>query len=164
MKSILLLLFAIPGLLSADPVKRYITLNGTRLLSKPAAFSKSLGTLHKGDVVMAEKAQNGYYKVKVTQGDLSSVSGYLSAKALQADKPRIGVMANKSGDASAEEVAAATKGFNKQVEAEYKKGNAKLDYDLVTKLEERTRIENPRESLEGFRQNGKLGEFSEEAK
>jgi len=73
------------------------------------------------------------------------------------------VMASKGSDASAEEVAAATKGFNKQVEAEYKKKNAKLDYDQVNSLLERTAFENPKENLEGFREKGKLGEFSESA-
>src|SRR5882757_9358660 len=119
MRAILLLCLALPGLLGADAVKRYVTLDGTRLLTKPAAFSKSLGTLHKGDSVMAEKAKNGYYKVKVTSGNLSQVLGYLSSRALQENRPKIGVMASKGSDASAEEVAAATKGFNKQVEAEY---------------------------------------------
>lgn len=163
MRSLILVLLALPLGLNADAVKRYVTLDGTRLLSKPAAFSKSLGTLHKGDVVMAEKARNGYYKVKVTQGNLNQVSGYLSARALQENKPKIGVMANKGSDASAEEVAAATKGFNKQVEAEYKKKNAKLDYDQVDTLMSRTQFENPKENLDGFREKGKLGEYSEAA-
>lgn len=164
MRALLLFCLCLPGLLpAAEAVKRYITLDGTRLLSKPAAFSKSLGSLKKGDTVMAEKAKNGYFKVKVSSGELSQISGYLSSRALQASKPKIGVLASKGRDASAEEVAAATKGFNKQVEAEYKKKNAKLDYDLVTTLEERTAVENPKESLEGFRENGKLGEFSESA-
>jgi uncharacterized protein YgiM (DUF1202 family) len=162
MNRIFLLCLALPSLLSAEAVKRYVTLDGTRLLSKPAAFSKSLGSLKKGDAVMAEKAANGYYKVKVQSGSHAQDTGYLSGRALQENKPRIGVVA-KSQDASAEEVAAATKGFNKQVEAEYKKKNAKLDYDQVTKLEQRTAVENPKESLADFRESGKLGEFSEGA-
>lgn len=167
MRALLFVCLALPGLLSADAVKRYVTLDGTRLLSKPAAFSKSYGTLKKGQAVMAEKAPSGYYKVKLILRDGEEREhsiGYLSSRALQENRPKIGSSAAKSQDASAEEVAAATKGFNKQVEAEYKKGNAKLDYDLVTKLEDRTRFEKPRESLEEFREKGKLGEFSEAAK
>jgi hypothetical protein len=109
---------------------------------------------------------NGYYKVKLVlpEGETREHStGYLSAKALQANRPKIGVAA-KSSDASAEEVAAATKGFNRQVEAEHKKGNAKLDFELVSRLEERTKLEDPKGSLEEFRKDGKLGEFSEAAR
>src|SRR3954471_177252 len=109
LRALILFLLALPSLASAEAVKRYVTLDGTRLLSKPAAFSKSLGSLKKGDAVMAEKASHGYYKVKVQTGSHAQDSGYLSGRALQENKPRIGVVA-KSHDASAEEVAAATKG------------------------------------------------------
>jgi uncharacterized protein YgiM (DUF1202 family) len=162
MKRFAILCLLLPGLLKAEAVKRYITLDGTRLLSKPMAFSKSLGTLKKGTMVMAEPARNGYYKVQVGGGD-DALVGYLSGRAMQENRPKIGATSSKSSDASAEEVAAATKGFNKQVEAEYKKGNAKLDYEGLDKLMDRTAVQDPKESLEGFREKGKLGEFSEAA-
>ena len=42
MRALLLFCLCLPGLLpAAEAVKRYITLDGTRLLSKPAAFSKT---------------------------------------------------------------------------------------------------------------------------
>ena len=161
MKKLLLLSLLAAGSLHAEAVKRYITLDGTRLLSKPAAFSKSYGTLSKGAMVLDEKAANGYYKVKVSDPEgLKKDTGYISGRALQEKRPKIGSTARKSGDASAEEVAAATKGFNKQVEAQYKKDNASLDYDQVSRLEERTRISDPQAQLKSFRENGQLGEFA----
>jgi hypothetical protein len=149
--------------LQADPVKRYVTLDGTRLLSKPAAFSKSYGSLRMGQAVMAEKGPNGYYKVSILNAEnlhLKKSTGYLSARALQEDRPKIGSGARASSDASAEEVAAATKGFNKQIEADYGKQNSKLDYDLVSKLESRTQMSDPQNSLASFREKGKLGEYA----
>jgi hypothetical protein len=163
MKALSLAFLLLAGALPAEALKRYVTLDGTLLLSKPAAFSKNFGKLKKGQAVMAEKLPNGYYKVRLLlpEGvEREHSSGYLSGKALQANKPKIGVAA-KSSDASAEEVAAATKGFNRQVEAEHGKANAKLDFELVSRLEERTKVEDPKGSLEEFRKDGKLGEFSE---
>ncbi len=159
----LAMLMALAAGARAEAVKRYITLDGTRLLSKPSAFSSNLGSLFKGQTVWCEPAPNGYFKVRVEKApgqSLKNTLGFLHSRALQQSKPKIGAMARKSQDASAEEVAAATKGFNKQVEAQYKKDNAKLDYDLVTRLEARTKVEDPEGSLKGFRQKGQLGEFN----
>jgi hypothetical protein len=163
MKKTLLACLLLTGSLRAAPVKLYVTLDGARLLAKPAAFSKSYGSLKLGQLVWAEHAGHGYYKVSVSSFEtlgLKKGKGYLSGRALQEERPRIGSVARKSSDASAEEVAAATKGFNKQVEAQYKKDNASLDYDLVSKLEERTRISDAQASLKDFREKGKLGEFA----
>lgn len=163
MKKLLLACLLLTGSLHANPVKRYVTLDGTRLLAKPAAFSKSYGSLKLGQLVWAEPATRGYYKVTVpnaAQSGLKKSAGYLSGRALQENRPKIGAVARKSLDASAEEVAAATKGFNKQVEAQYKKDNSNLDYDQVTRLEQRTRINDVQTQLKDFREKGKLGEFA----
>jgi hypothetical protein len=57
-------------------------------------------------------------------------------------------------------VAAATKGFNSQVEANYSKDNPALDFKQLDRLEARTLFTDPVAGLEGFRKTGKLGEFS----
>src|SRR6478609_5050215 len=96
MRALMLLCLALPIGLGAEAVKRYVTLDGTRLLSKPAAFSKNYGTLRKGQAVMAEKAQKGYYEVKLVlrEGEEREHStGYLSGRALQENRPKIGVSA-----------------------------------------------------------------------
>ena len=162
MLRILLALLVTAGL-HAEATKQYVTLDGARLLSKPQAFSTSYGTLKRGQTVYAEKAKGGYLKVLVIalEGQkLRKTEGYLQKQAIQKNRPRLTSKYTQSKDASAEEVAAATKGFNKQVEAQYKKDNAALDYDQVTKLEERTLIPDPQTSLKEFRKKGKLGEYS----
>jgi hypothetical protein len=149
------LLFA--ASLHAEAIKQYVSLDGTRLLSKPAAFAKANATLKKGTVVWADAAKNGYVKVKV---DATEATGYLSVRALQAGKPKLTASAKRSGDASAEEVAAATKGFNKQVEADLRKdGKNEGGYDKLDKLITRSKVEDPQGGLEGFREKGQLGEY-----
>ena len=153
---LLCLALAAAAPLRADATKQYVTLDGTRLLSKPAAFSRSVKTLKMGTAVMADAPKNGY--VKVTVGD--DLSGYLSVRSLQKAKPKLTANAKASGDASAEEVAAATKGFNKQIEANLRsQGDNEKNYAKLDKLVARSTVEDPDGGLESFREQGKLGEF-----
>jgi hypothetical protein len=144
--------------LHGDPTKQYICLDGTRLLSRPAAFSRAVKILKKGTAVMAEDPKNGYVKVSVDD----DTSGYLSVRSLQAHKPKLTADAKASGDASAEEVAAATKGFNKQIEAKLRsQGDNEKNYAKLDKLIARSTVADPEGSLEDFRQAGRLGEFKQ---
>lgn len=141
-----------------EPTKQYLSLDA-RLLAKPAAFAKSLGSLKKGMAVMAEKPKNGYVKVSVALGE-DKKTGYLPQRALQKTKPKLVASTRKTGDASSEEVAAATKGFNKQVEAGLREKDSS-GYDKLDKGLERSAVAEPRESTESFRLKGDLGEFKE---
>jgi hypothetical protein len=152
---ILFLALAFPSLALAKQDIRYITFSGTRLLEKPSAFSKTLAKLNAGASVMVVKAQGAY--LYVTTGEKP---GWIAVRAVQAAKPKIGSSAKASTDASAEEVAAATKGFNSDVEAKYSKDNPALDFKQLDRLIDRTFMADPLEQLKDFRQKGKLGEFS----
>jgi hypothetical protein len=161
-KTLIALALLVAGALgAAETTSQYITLDGTKLLAKPAAFAKVVKALKKGTLVKVEKAKNGYAKATVPMGE-DTVSGYLPVRAYQEKKPSMTASAKKSGDASAEEVAAATKGFNKQVEAEMRAGSGASGYDRLDTAMERTKMEDPNGQLEGFREKGKLGEFKEE--
>lgn len=164
MSKVLMILFLAGGL-HAEATKQYVTLDGARLLSKPQAFSSSYGTLKRGQTVWAEKAKGGYLKVQVIAlagQKLRKAEGYLHKQAIQKDRPKLTSKYTQSKDASAEEVAAATKGFNKQVEAQYAK-DKKLDYAQLDKLITRTRVEDVEGTLSDFREKGRLGEYSEAA-
>lgn len=142
------------------PPKQYVNTDGTRLLAKPAAFAKAKAKLAKGQAVTLVEAKAGYVKVSLSK-DGEALSGWLAKRALVKDKPKLSAKATRSKDASAEEVAAATKGFNKQVEAGLRENDkagayAKLDSGLA-----RSEFKDPDSALEGFRQKGKLGEFKE---
>lgn len=163
---ILSLCLSLSGLVEAAAVKQYVTLDGTRLLAKPTAFGRSYGKLKKGTAVFTEPGPGGYLKARIESGSgnsLAQLTGYIHKNGVQKNSPRLSAKGGASKDASAEEVAAATKGFNKQVEAEYAKGNAQLDYGKLDTLIERSRVADPAASNEGFRKDGKLGEFSEAA-
>ena len=153
-----LLVLASQGI--AEATKQYITLDGARLLAKPQAFSASYGSLRRGQVVWAEPAQGGYLRVRVEKQEgqsLRATMGFVSKNALQKNRPRLGTSYVQSKDASAVEVAAATKGFNKQVEADYAR-DKKLDYGALDAA--LARSQGAGVGLEAFKQAGKLGEFA----
>jgi hypothetical protein len=159
---ILCTLVLLAGALAADELKsQYITLDNTKLLAKPAAFSKTMKTLKKGMLVKVGKAKNGYVQATLPMGD-DSVTGYLPVRALQDKRPSMTANAKKSGDASAEEVAAATKGFNKQIESDMRASSTGDGYKRLDKAIERTTVEDPAGQTETFREKGKIGEFKED--
>jgi hypothetical protein len=90
-----------------------------------------------------------------------SVTGYLPLRAVQKSRPKLTTAARKSSDASAEEVAAATKGFNEQVEAGLRGSGQNTGFERLDKALARTKFEDPMGQLEGFRKAGQLGEFKE---
>lgn len=142
---------------NTKPDVRYISVSGTRLLSRHSAFSKTIDRLDAGTQVTVIKKYGSYLKVKT-----SDSQGWIAARSVQTKKPKIGYSDKKTSDTSSEEVAAATKGFNSDVEGQYKKDNPKLDYDGLDKIEARTTVADPVKDLADFREKGKLGEFSKE--
>lgn len=162
MKYLLMLLLAtaLPLAAAEELTSQYVSADGTRLLSKPQAFAKAVKTLKRGTLVKAGKPKAGYLKVTVPMGE-DTVSGYLPLRAVQKSRPSLTAKARKSGDASAEEVAAATKGFNKQVEADLRQSGGNAGFDSLDSALARTKVEDPMGGLEKFREEGKLGEFKE---
>ena len=144
----------------AAPVTRYVMLDGTRLLARPAAFGRTLAKLAKGTLVRCTPAKPGYLKVAVSL-EGGSQTGYIPVRSLQDHRPRLVAGARSSADASATEMAAATKGFNQQIEDDRRAkdtagGYARLDQGLA-----RTRMADPLAETEGFRRDGALGEYKE---
>lgn len=161
-KMIIAALLICSAALSADELKsQYITLDNTKLLAKPSAFAKTVKVLKKGMLVKVSAPKNGYVKATLPMGD-DSVSGYLPMRAIQDKRPVMTASAKKSSDASAEETAAATKGFSKQIEAEQRAGSKGEGYERLDKAVARTTMDDPTGQLEGFREKGKLGEFKED--
>jgi len=146
---------AVSARAAKQPELQYVSVANTRLLSKPAAFSSTLATLDAGEAVEVISQSGSYVQVKAR-----GQTGWIGARSLLTERPKIGYSGKKSTDASAEEVAAATKGFNTEVEAEYKRNNPKLDYEQLDRLEARTTVRDPGKDLEKFRKEGQIGEFS----
>ena len=144
----------------AAPLIRYVELDGTRLLATPSAFGRTLAKLPKGTVLRAWPAGIAYLRVSVSVGGAAK-QGYIALRSLSERRPRLTANAHASADASAQEMAAATKGFNQQIEDDRRAkdttgGYKRLDIGLA-----RTRFDHPLAETEAFRREGGLGEFKE---
>ena len=138
--------------------RRYICVDGTRVLSRPAAFAKTVVKLRKGMSVAAAAPVHGYVRVSVDLGK-GTLTGYVPARALQESRPKLGSGAQASSDASAQEVAAATKGFNRQIEANLRASDTQGGYAKLDQALGRSGFGDPVDGLEAWRSQGKLGEF-----
>ncbi len=153
MPVVLAALMAAPGLRAAE--RSFVQVDGTRLLQRDFAFSRTLARLKAGQEVRVLQTRGDYDLVLA-----GSRRGWIPLMALKGHRPQIGYSSQAGGQASTEEVAAATKGFNSDVEAEYKARNPSLDYSQLDRLEALTRFADPLDELRGFRRSGRLGEFS----
>ncbi len=148
---ILLLLFGLPALAAAEI--QYVQVEKTRLLTKPSAFSSAAAKLAYRTRVEVLGRRGAYVRVKSAAG-----TGYVSASALSVKQPRFSSRLSKEY-VSSDEVALATKGFNAQIESEYRRKNPALPYAILDRLEAKTTYSDPLQHFRAFRQTGKLGEF-----
>jgi uncharacterized protein YgiM (DUF1202 family) len=125
------LLLAAGAVFAADQMS--VTVQKTPVRDKPSFLGKTLGTLVYADrVSVLDKSTKGWVKVLGPDGKLQ---GWVSASALQSKKiVLVAGSEDVNQSASSGEVALAGKGFNAEVEAQYKK-EQKLDYAWVDKME-----------------------------
>lgn len=146
----LILLLLVPGLLSAEVLS--VQVKQTYLRSKPSFLGNSITKLVYAQQVEDKKVQNGWHFVTSLK---SGVSGWVHQSALS-EKTIVLNSSQKLSNSSVSqsEILMAGKGFNKQVEAEYKKQNSKLNFTLVDKVEKSNNISTAK--LIRFAKNGKL--------
>jgi hypothetical protein len=147
------ILFAslLPGWAGAEV--KYVQVSQTRLLERATAFSKSKVVLPYRAPVEVLGQQGAYYLVKS-----GKLQGYVAQRSLAITKPAY--TAKSSGVyVSSDEVAMATKGFNAQVESEYRQGNPDLAFEELDRLIKATTYPDPSKTFKAFRQAGRLGEF-----
>lgn len=125
----------------------------TYVRKDPKFYSPAVATLAAGETVTQISAQAGWFKVRISQG----VEGWIHSSAVRSKSFSLAAL-DKSlkTQATTEEVALAGKGFNKQVEEEYKSRNKELSFAEVDRM---LRIIVKTEQLRAFLVNGKLGEF-----
>jgi len=139
------------GVYAAAETMMSVQVKETKVRGTPTFMGKILATLVYGDRVKVLEEQRGWSKVEAP-----SANGWVSSSALS--KKRIVLQAgakNVETGASSSEVALAGKGFNEQVEEQYKK-DTKLDYTWVDRME--TFVYLPDELI-SFLQNGGLKPF-----
>ena len=101
--------------------------------TSPSFLGNIAANLNYGDQVYVLETKNGWFRINPAG---SSIQGWIHGSALTAKKIKLGKgNANVEKYASSGEVALAGKGFNKQVEAEYKAKNPNLNFAWIDRME-----------------------------
>jgi hypothetical protein len=146
-----LLLLLLP--MAALAEVRYVQVEKARLLKRASAFSALVAVLPYRTKVEVLNPQGAFFRVQAKQG-----KGYLAAASLTVNQPKF-TSQTSVGNVTSDEVATATKGFNAQVESEYRQQNPNLPYAVLDRLEAQTTCPEPQSAYKSFRKQGKLGEF-----
>lgn len=129
---VFVLLAAAAAAFAADPAQMSVKVKVTQVRSTPSYVGKILLVLNYGDRVTVLEKKADWARVSVPA---KKVEGWVNISSLQEKEI---VLAAGSADvqksASSGEVALAGKGFNKEVEAQYKSENG-LDYTWVDRME-----------------------------
>lgn len=111
-------------------------------------YAPSIAEAEFGDAFSVLERQKGWIKVGAKSG-----AGWLHESAVTARKVVASAKGPAGGNVADEDVALAGKGFNPQVESEYKKKNPEANYAAVDRLEKIAVDEN---ALEAFGRDGNL--------
>ena len=149
-KVALICLIILPIALQAGTLS--VQVKQTILRAKPSFLGKAIAKLSYAQKVQETSLKNGWYFVKSLD---SGIKGWVHSSALSAKTIALSSSDKVSNtDVSQSEVLMAGKGFNKQVEEEYKKKNNSLNFSLVDKIERSNPVS--RKSLNSFVNYGKL--------
>jgi len=142
----LLLLAAVTGY--GETKMMSVTVREAPVRSTPSFLGKIVTDLAYGSRVEVLETRGGWVRIRVPGGD----SGWLHSSELSQKKIALEAGSNVRRSASGSEVALAGKGFNEQVEQQYKNEN-NLDYTWVDRME---KISYPPDRLVQFLRAGDL--------
>lgn len=130
-----------------------VKVQSTALRKEPKFYAPVVTTLKAGDTLEKISSQAGWIQGRTQAG----IVGWVHSSAVEPKKFSLLAM-DKSlkTQASADEVALAAKGFNKQVEESYKAKNKNLSYAWVEKM---LKMKVSAAQIKAFLEKGKLGEF-----
>ena len=131
----------------------FVKVQSARLRKEPKFYAATIVFLKAGESVEKISSQAGWYLVRTTGG----IKGWLHSSAVQTKKVDLVTM-DKSlkAKASADEVALASKGFNEQVEKEYKARHKDISFAWVDRM---LTFKVSPDQLRKFLKEGKLAEF-----
>jgi hypothetical protein len=146
---ILLAVLISAGVMAAETLK--VTVKTTKLRTSPKFYAPAVATLQFGDAIQKLDQQGDWIQGMTTAG----LQGWVHGSAVE--EPTFSLTARRTSGTgtSADEVALAGKGFNEQVEEEYRK-TSNLDYTWVDRMAQMMISES---EMEQFLREGKLGEF-----
>ena len=96
----------------------------------PSFLGAVVAKLPYGSSVEAQPAQNGWMQVQTPSGQ----QGWMSVSSLTTKKIAMSAGGAGASGASSDELALAGKGFNSDVEKEFKKQNPKVNFAVVDKM------------------------------
>lgn len=122
-----------------------------QLRNKPSFLGKIVVNLSYADRVTVQKENDDWLKVKPEN---TNIDGWVHISALSTKKIVLdpGSKDIKSA-ASSDELALAGKGFNEQVESDFRKKNKKVDFSWIDKMEN---FVVPQNEIQSFLKNGGL--------
>jgi Bacterial SH3 domain len=104
-----------------------------QIRAMPSFLGRIVGTVSYGDRVAVREEKGAWSRVKLQEGDLE---GWMHTSALSEKKIVLKAGASDVEQAaSTEEIALAGKGFNEEVEKEYKAKNPALDFAWIDRME-----------------------------
>ena len=134
--------------LAAGPIEMSMQVKNGQIRATPSFLGKLLGPLNYGDRLQVQEQQGDWAKVAAPGGQTGWV--HLSALTKKNIAKRAGG-ADAQSAASGDELALAGKGFNSQVEADYKAKNPNIDFTWVDRME---KMKVAPESMQEFLKNG----------
>ena len=134
--------------LAGEPVPMSVQVKSGQVLDTPSFLGKVIVRVNYGDRIPVIEQQGDWSKVTAPDGQ----SGWIHNSALT--KKKIAMKAggqNAQTGASGDELALAGKGFNSDVEADFKAKNRNVDFTWVDKME---KIKVPAASMQQFLKDG----------
>ena len=128
-----------------------VRVKSTKLRRSPKFYASTMATLRYGESLEKLSQQDGWIQAKTSAG----ATGWIHSSAVTAPKFSLTAGRTAQEETSADEVALAGKGFNEQVEQEYRK-STELDYTWVDRMDQ---IKVTEAEMERFFREGKLGEY-----
>ena len=130
-----------------------VKIQSTNLRKEPKFYAQTVAVLKAGESLEKVNIQDGWIQVRTKGGLL----GWVHSSAVETRK--FSLLAMDKGlktQASASEVALASKGFNKQVEESYRAKHKEISFVGVDRM---LQIKVSTSQVESFLRKGKLGEF-----
>lgn len=139
------------GLLAAETF--IVKVKSTSLHKSPKFYAASVSALSAGDSLEKIGGEGDWVQVRAASGAV----GWIHSSALEPRKFTLGATnAGLKTQATADEVALASKGFNKQVEDSYRARNKNISFIWVDKM---LLLKVTSAQAEAFLKDGKLADF-----
>ena len=119
--------------------------------SSPSFLGKIVAQLKYGDQVAVQNVKGSWYFIDRPEG---STDGWMHSSALSVKKIVLNPGASDAAQAaSSDEITLAGKGFNQQVENDFKSKNPQVDFAWINKMEKMTVSQN---QIQAFIKEGQL--------